>query len=200
MAVAGSKFVMNVHHPGRSDLVSGEGVAEITVPLHQLATAEPLLVDFPHPAHPPGAVAGKEGVLHLDQPDVEAGGVERLQEVPGQDVAGPGHEERMDRLEGQSGTSCWSSSWQRLVGTGRVVLHTARDELLAGGELRSEIIQQAADIDVHVVICLEDKPGGLTVLPRPLDPCECLESEVLVGVQEVLPHDVPVLSRLLTEL
>ena len=94
--MAGAELVVNVPHSGRADLVPREVVPHVAVSDHQLPAAEPLLVTLPHPSHSPGAVAGHECVLYLDQADVEAGCVERLQEVAGEDVTRPGHEERVD--------------------------------------------------------------------------------------------------------
>ena len=80
------------------------------------------------PADPPGAVAGEEGVLHPDQPDVEAGGVERGEQVPGHHVPRPRHEQRVDRLEGE-GRGGLASSCQGLHGAVGVILNTASDHL-----------------------------------------------------------------------
>ena len=187
--------MVDVPHPGGADLVPGEPVLHVTVPHHHLPAAEPLLVHLPHSSHPPGAVPGQEGVLHLDQPDVEAGGVERLEEVPGQDVPGPGHEERMDGLEGEDGPGL-TGGWERLVRTGGVVLDTAGDDPLLVRELPAQELRQGPGVDVHVVVRLEDEAGLLAVLTRPLDAGNGLESKVLVTVQEVLPHDVPELVTL----
>ena len=187
--------MVDVPHPGGTDLVPGEPVLHVTVPHHHLSAAEPLLVHLPHSSHPPGAVAGEEGVLHLDEPDVGAGGVERQEEGPGQHVPGPGHEERMDGLEGEAGPGL-TAGGERLVRTGGVVLDTAGDDPLLVRELPAQELRQSPGVDVHVVVRLEDEAGLRAVLTRPLDAGDGLESEVLVTVQEVLPHDVPELLTL----
>merc|ERR550539_1199928 len=98
----------------------------------------------------------------------------------------------MDGGEGKAGAASRASSWQGLVGTCRVVLHTARDDLLAVREVRREILREAANIDVHVVISLEDKPRSPAVLTRPLDTGQSLQSQILVGIQEVFPDNITV--------
>ena len=63
-----------------------------------------------------------------------------------------------------------------------------------------EVLHHVGKIDVHVVICLHDKLCLVTELAGPLDPRQGLEGEVLVGVEEVLPDDVPVTRLLLPDL
>ena len=63
-----------------------------------------------------------------------------------------------------------------------------------------EVLHHSVQIDKHVIICLHDKLCLLTVLPSPLDPRQGLEGEVLIGVEEVLPDDVPVTLHLLPDL
>ena len=66
--------------------------------------------------------------------------------------------------------------------------------------LPPEVLHHGVKIDIHVVICLHDKLCLVTELAGPLDPRQGLEGEVLVGVEEVLPDDVPVTRLLLPNL
>ena len=63
--------------------------------------------------------------------------------------------------------------------------------------LPEEVLHDLPHIDIHVIVGLHHKLRLATELPRPLDPGQRLEGEVLVGVQEVFPHQVPVQRSLL---
>ena len=87
-----------------------------------------IITDLPDASNLPGAVSSEESILDPDKSDVETGSEQGHHQVASQDVPGPRHEQRVDRLEGEG--RGLTPSRQGLVGPVRVILDTPGDYLV----------------------------------------------------------------------
>ena len=75
----------------------GEHPDHVAVLGNHLSAGEPQVVLWRVGPDPPGAVAGGEDVLHREEPRVEGGDVEVLDQVSREDVPGASREQRVGR-------------------------------------------------------------------------------------------------------